>query len=990
MTDAATADGWSGSPADPAHPGDGAGPIGREAEAARILRRLAAAGGRPADGPPRALLVLGEPGTGRTHLLRFAEDAARGRGARVLSARGWGPEERQPFAVLHQLLLPVRDRLDGLPEPHRGALRAVLDPSAPDAAPADATGPQAPRLRLALLALVDRLARCGPVLLAVDDLQDCDRASLDALSFVARRLTDPAATVLLTAAGEAPPAGVPADLPSLTLGPLAPPAAARLLDAQPVAPAGRARLELLRRAEGHPLTIVELSRAYGAGGPAPAGGLRPGTWRIRQLYAERLAALPEPTRLALLYAAAAARQEELATVMAALGTGDLAVWGPAEQAGLVAVGNARVVFRSPLVRAAVLAGKPAGLRQQAYRALAAAVVDRPLRRAGYLAEAAVGPDEAVAAALERAVTVQPAGPDPAPDQPGGERFPVARAWEEAARRSPSDHDRARRLVGALTAAGDVGDPAWVRALYGEFTRVNRDPELLHVAACAMSGALSQQSYQREAFDLLLAVWQHTPPRRAATAFALASAATGIACRSGLPEHRHRLLPLLERAVHAARQEQAGPQPAVPPQAVPPQLVPPQVVRPAGEPGSTAGGPVDHAEPAELAHWAALVSAGADPAGRAVAALRGLAGASLAGPGRPGPLLAAAAVAHFADEPELSARQFRQAGELLRAQGAVGRRAWTLAAEADTLLALGRWAEADELVEEGRALAAVHRLTLLDLDLAALDATLRALRGDGAAERPLDAALHRHAVGLDENLVTRARMLRARALAATARGDADGAFRQLRALFAADGAPLDPFLAPRCVAELAAAAQRAGRSREAAAVVEEVRRGQGERPTTRMTLLLHHAAALLDEADPERYFRLAVVNPEGDTWPLERAQARLHYAIWLRRRRRPLEARTQLTVALETAERLGARPLAEAAGGELRASGVAHAPASSDALAELTAQQQQIARLAASGLSNREIGEQLFLSPRTVGSHLYNVYPKLGISSRHQLRDLVHG
>ncbi len=110
--------------------------------------------------------------------------------------------------------------------------------------------------------------------------------------------------------------------------------------------------------------------------------------------------------------------------------------------------------------------------------------------------------------------------------------------------------------------------------------------------------------------------------------------------------------------------------------------------------------------------------------------------------------------------------------------------------------------------------------------------------------------------------------------------------------------------------------------------------------------------------------------------------------WLRRGRRPLEAREQLTAALEMAEQLGADPLAAAVRAELRASGAACAADPDVALVELTAQQRQIVRLAASGLSNREIGEQLFLSPRTVGTHLYNVYPKLGVSRRHQLRDLL--
>ena len=122
--------------------------------------------------------------------------------------------------------------------------------------------------------------------------------------------------------------------------------------------------------------------------------------------------------------------------------------------------------------------------------------------------------------------------------------------------------------------------------------------------------------------------------------------------------------------------------------------------------------------------------------------------------------------------------------------------------------------------------------------------------------------------------------------------------------------------------------------------------------------------------------------------MERAETRLSYAFWLRRARRISEAREQLLGALEVAERLGAASLAAVIRAELRASGVATATEPAGALAQLTAQQQQIVQLAASGLSNREIGEQLYLSPRTVGSHLYNVYPKLGVSSRRQLRDLL--
>jgi DNA-binding CsgD family transcriptional regulator len=454
----------------------------------------------------------------------------------------------------------------------------------------------------------------------------------------------------------------------------------------------------------------------------------------------------------------------------------------------------------------------------------------------------------------------------------------------------------------------------VRELYAALAQACPDAAGSAAAVCALSGALSLQSHQREAFDLLMG--------RADDPSTLLALATAVARQSGLPEHRREV----ER----------------------------------------------------------LAGVNADDVLAALSTRTSAASASR----RPVQLLAAASLAHRTDESDRCAEQYRQAGELLRAQGALGPLAWMLPDQVDALLGLGRWAEAESLIEEGLDHAVVHRWTRVEMDLQALRTTLRALRGESVPGTALTGP-DRRSVSLHENRATHARMLRARGLTALALGDAEGAFRQLRTLFADDGDPLDPFLSPRCIVELAVAAHRTGRQREAAHVLARVRHRQGDRPTTRMTLLMHHAAALVDEdTDPEHHFQLAVVNPEAAHWPLERARARLDHALWLRRRRRPLEARAQLTVVLETAVRLGARQLAESARGELRASGVAEAPAAEHPLAELTAQQRQIVELAAKGLSNREIGEQLFLSPRTVGSHLYNVYPKLGVSSRHQLRDLL--
>jgi DNA-binding CsgD family transcriptional regulator len=194
-----------------------------------------------------------------------------------------------------------------------------------------------------------------------------------------------------------------------------------------------------------------------------------------------------------------------------------------------------------------------------------------------------------------------------------------------------------------------------------------------------------------------------------------------------------------------------------------------------------------------------------------------------------------------------------------------------------------------------------------------------------------------------------------------------------------------------IADLAAAAARAERHLEARTQVERALALLDPTPGPRMDQLVARARALLaGPADAEQYFAEPLSHPAGSTWPFERAQLQLDYGEWLRRQRRINDAKPVLAAALETFRRLGAAPWIRRAEAELRACGVAAqarlaAPA---ALDRLTAQQREIAILAGHGLTNGENAGRLFLSPRTVASHLYRSSPKLGISGRHQLRDLI--
>ena len=152
-------------------------------------------------------------------------------------------------------------------------------------------------------------------------------------------------------------------------------------------------------------------------------------------------------------------------------------------------------------------------------------------------------------------------------------------------------------------------------------------------------------------------------------------------------------------------------------------------------------------------------------------------------------------------------------------------------------------------------------------------------------------------------------------------------------------------------------------------------------------LAYAAALLADGATSEERFQVAMTS-SATGWPFYTARAQLAYGGWLRRQRRGAESRTPLREAARIFDALGLRRFAERARRELRASGERARRRVPEAWTELSPQELQIAQLAAEGLSNREIGERLYLSHRTVSTHLYRLFPKLGITSRTQVRDAL--
>ncbi|MGX6603512.1 AAA family ATPase [Micromonosporaceae bacterium Da 78-11] len=642
--------------------------------------------------------------------------------------------------------------------------------------------------------------------------------------------------------------------------------------------------------------------------------------------------LDEPVRRLLLHLAAATSPADPRTMSTAAGVTADAAWRAAETAGLVVRTRDSVAFTHPLIGEAVYRNAPAHLRVQAHQALTTALAAAPEQRAWHRAAATSGRDEEVAAGLEAAAGIF---------RGRGAVFEATAAMEQAAERSPQPQSAARRYAQAVADARDLGEADWAGELHATVRRMTADPDLIAVAARAAATALSRSGRQHEAYGLLAAARRAGPPGDRRTALSLAGQAASIAGISGHEEHRLGLLPML----------------------------------------ASAGTPTDEA----VGTFIRLIIDPASHPGRAICA------ATVApDPGTPSSpparhrLAVIGTIAWYED-------QSRLAVDLLSDTVGAGpaRRSFPPGTEALPVLATalidtGDWARADRHVV---ALDSAG-LPLMNANLAALRAQLFALRGDSDQALRLAHRTWQH-LDVEENRSTHVRLLRAAAQAAVNSGDYENGYRCLRSMFDSDGRALHSFIAGRCIAELAAAAARNGRRADTRTVLDRVRADAGAAPSTRMRLLLHLSEALLDESErAEHHFRLATVDPAGHEWPYERALARLHYGEWLRRARRPRDARALLSAASSAFVALGAVHAAELADRELRASGRPDEPTAGAGLDVLTPQERQVAQLAARGLRNREIAEQLFISVRTVGAHLYSVYPKLGISGRHQLRDTV--
>ena len=351
----------------------------------------------------------------------------------------------------------------------------------------------------------------------------------------------------------------------------------------------------------------------------------------------------------------------------------------------------------------------------------------------------------------------------------------------------------------------------------------------------------------------------------------------------------------------------------------------------------------------------------------------------------------ASTAWLLDESGLAITLLQDAMDRLRAPGMLGTSGGSLTVLGWAYIDTGRWDEALEAAAEAASVAEANQMDLVAASADVITATVLALRGDSdAARRHADRALA--AVDPAECGLVAARARRALGVAALADGSYLQAFTQLRGLFSEDGTP--------CTTTPPTSGWRisppprstpAGRWKDArsssthsAASTEVPLPGSG-------SSLPAPAASSPARSGAEAHFDKALSDPAGEQWPFERAQLRLDYAEWLRRRRRINDAKPVLNEALGTFRRLRCPVMGAARRGRAESvRGGRPRHGERDALEELTPQQRQIVLLAGRGLSNREIADRLFLSPRTVTSHLYRSFPKLGVAARYQLRDVIAG
>jgi DNA-binding CsgD family transcriptional regulator len=904
--------------------------LGRRSECATLDDLVASVRG----GLSRALVLRGDAGVGKSALLGYLARHASGCG--IARAAGVESEMELAYAGLQLLCAPFLDRLERLPGPQRDALGTAFGVR-------DGDPPDRFLVGLAVLSLLSDVADDRPLVCIVDDAQWLDAASAQALAFIARRL-GAESLGLVFAMREGGDERHFDGLPELAVGGLADGDARELLATVLTGPLDeRVRDRIVAETRGNPLALLWLPRGWSpaelAGGFGLAGGPSALSGRIEQSFAERLASLPSSTRLLLLVAAEEPVGDPVLVWRAAaqLGIGPDAA-APGAAAGLINF-DAQVRFGHPLVRSAIKRAAAPEDRQRAHRALADATdadID-PDRRAWHRAHGTAGLDEDVAAELERSAGRARAR---------GGLAAEAAFYERAVGLTPEPRRRAQRALLAARGKHQAG----------------ADDAALRLLAVAKAGPLDELDQARA--QLLHAQITFATTR-------------GRDAPPQLLEAAKRLEPLDSRLARETYLE-----------AFAAALSADRLVRGGNEREVAAAVLAADWEPSTgatdllLDGLAVLTREGYVAGAPALkVALRAFRDERLADEDELRWMWLACRIARaLADDEawdELTARHL----EIARRAGAFSALPVALTDRALVELFSGRIGVAMSLAAESDAV----------IDATGSHVTLRTSivlanwRGRDAEAVALIEARRQDVLRRGEGLW----------LAATDWGSAiryNGLGRYEDALAAAEqAADAARGLGPPILllAELIEAAVRSGQTQRATGPLAQLAEIAHAAGTDWALGTYARAAAMLADGEAvERLYREAIARLSHVKTRATLARAHLLYGEWLRRQHRRVDAREQLRVAHTMLSDMGMEAFAERARRELQATGETVRKRTVETLDELTPQEVQVARLAADGQTNSEIGAQLFLSPRTVEWHLTKMFGKLGISSRRQLRSAL--
>ena len=896
-------------------------------------------------GTGQVLVLRGEAGVGKTALLDYVSEVSSG--FRCVQVAGVQSDMELAFAGLQQLCAPLLDHLDELPEPQREALNVAFGRGV-------GATPDRFLVGLAVLSLMAAAANDQPLLCIIDDAQWLDEVTVQTLAFVARRLL--AEPVGLVFAARDRGAAALAGLPELPISGLSDGDARDLLDSVMLAGIDpRVRDRIVAETRGVPLAILEVPRSVSAtelAGGFWISGKRSSAAAIEEGFVSRIRALPEPTQRLLLLAAAEP-VGDAALFLRAAAQLDIPVdaLAPAEAAGVIEFGP-RMRFHHPLMRSAAYRAAELTDRRVIHRALADATDPQsdPDRRAWHAASAAAGPDDAVAAELEASAARA--------QSRGG----IAAAATFLERATALTSDAVLRSARAIAAAQAKRDAAAPEAAY----------ELLAIAELGQLSELQKAEVARLRAQMEFARSRGGgagAPPISATARQLLDAATRL---ENLDDYAasETYAESIAAILYAGR---------------------------LGEPGALA----DAAEAAR-----ATVSRAAEAPRAVDLLLNGMAERITGGVGAgAGPLRAALDVmCELAQSNDLQVRRWMvpafpilqesaahdlwdesiidqlSAAVVRRARdaGALDVLPRALVYRAGVHLLAGEFATAATLIAEANSISAstdhlapVRYHSLL----------LTAWRGD-----PAEAGKLIEAAAADGAARGEGRLLGLTGYATAVLYNGLGRYEEAAAA-ARDACQYEDLgFHGWCLFELIEAATRTGDAATATAAVAQFEEQAGASGTDwRLGAVANARALVADDDRADELYAEAIERLRRTRVVVHLARSHLHYGEWLRRVNRRVDARRQLTEAHQMFRRMGAQAFAERTRRELVATGekVRKQPTTSGS--ELTAQEAQIARLAGDGLTNQEIGAQLFISTHTVEWHLRKVFVKLGITSRRQLR-----